>query len=227
LGIILSIAVGGLFVWLGQFFDTIEGVGKIWESLMSLIAVWLIISFVVWMIRHGKHIKKHIENEAKMHLSPWWIMLMTTVCIAREGVEVAVFAYAGEYPCQGIFLGILIAIVTSLILYIFSFRSKLTFFFNITLLYLILQCGYLFWYSIHEGLSALKELKILDGHNFIFTKVFDLSKTLLNHKEGIVWLPLNIIFGWYAKPEWIQFLAQYFCTGTLLWMWVQSKITKN
>ena len=194
---------------------------------MSIVAVWLIISFVVWMIYNGKHIKKHIETEAVAHLSRWWILLMTTVCIAREGVEIAVFAYAGKYPWQGIVLGIITALWISVCLYVFSFRAKLAFLFNITLLYLILQCGYLLGYSIHEGLSALKELKILEADNPLFMKAFDLSKTILNNKDSVVWLTLNIIFGWYAKPEGVQFIAQYICTGMLLWIWIKSKINQH
>lgn len=223
LGVIISIAAGGILFWLGHFLSTIEGMGKIWESVMSLIAVGFIISFVLWMIHNSANIKKHIEHEANTHLSSWWILLMTTVFIAREGAEIAIFAYAGEYPWQWIAGGLISALLVTLCLYVFSIRAKLTTLLTITLLYLILQSGYLLGYSIHEWFSALKELNILESNNILFIKAFDVSKTIFNHREGLLWLPLNILFGWYSKPEWIQFIAQYLCTGMLLWVWMRSK----
>jgi len=95
---------------MSHFLETSEGIGKIWESGLSLIAVCLIISFVIWMIRNGQHIKKHIEQEANSHLSPFGILFISSICIAREGVEISIFAYAGEYPWQGILLGIIAAL---------------------------------------------------------------------------------------------------------------------
>lgn len=227
LGIIVSIAAGGILFWWGRLLGSVDGMGKIWESALSLIAVGFIISFVLWMIHNSTNIKNHIENEASAHLSAWWILLMTTVFIAREGAEIAIFAYAGKYPWQWIAGGLISALLVALCLYIFSIRAKLTTLLTITLLYLILQSGYLLGYSIHEGLSALKELNILETNNVIFIKAFDLSQTVLNHKEGLIWVPLNIIFWWYSKPEWIQFFAQYLCTGILFWVWIRSKKPKK
>ncbi len=204
---------------MSHFLDTSEGIGKIWESSLSLIAVCLIISFVIWMIRNGQHIKKHIEQEANSHLSPFGILFISSVCIAREGVEISVFAYAGEYPWQGILLGIFFAILLAISIYTFSIRTKFTTLFTLTLFYLIIQCGYLLGYSIHEGLSSLQELKILPSENWVYIKAFDVSQSLFNHKQGILGLPLNILFGWHSKPEWIQFIAQYLCTGTLFLIW--------
>lgn len=223
LGVIISIAAGGILFWLGHFLGSVDGMGKIWESVMSLVAVGFIISFVLWMIHNSTNIKKHIENEASAHLSAWWILLMTAVFIAREGAEIAIFAYAGEYPWQWIAAGLISALLVALCLYIFSIRAKLTTLLTVTLLYLILQSGYLLGYSIHEWLSAMKELSFLNAKSFLFTQVFDVSHTVLNHKEGVIWVPLNIIFWWYSKPEWIQFIAQYLCTGMLFWVWIRSK----
>lgn len=223
IGITLSLLVGGIFIQLWNLLNASESIWKIWESSMSLVAVWLIVSFILWMIRNGKHIKSHIENEAQTHLSSWWILLMTTVMIAREGVEISVFAYAWEYPWQSILYGIIAAILVSLCMYKFSSWAKLTTLLTITLGYLILQAGYLLGYSVHEGLSALKELKVIDTGNPLLLKAFDLSNTVLSHKEWIIWVPLNILFGWYSKPEWIQFITQHLCVAWLLWMWIQTK----
>lgn len=225
LGIFISIWVGWFFFWISHFLRSDKGIGKIWESSLSLIAVVLIISFVIWMIQNGQHIKKHIEKEANSHLSQWGLILITTLFIAREGVEISVFAYAGEYPWQGIVMGVILAIIVALSTTKLLVRAKLTTLLTITLFYLIIQCGYLFGYSLHEWLSALKELNIARSESWVFTKVFNLSGSLLDHKEGVLWFPLNILFGWYSKPEWIQFIWQYLCTWSLFWMWRQTRVT--
>ena len=100
---------------------------------------------------------------------------------------------------------------------------KLKTIFNITLAYLILQAGFLIGYSIHEGLSALKNLDVIFVGNPIFMQAFDLSKTILYHKEGIIGAPLYVLFGWYSKPEWIQFIAQYGYSILFFFYWYKKK----
>jgi len=60
----------------------------------------------------------------------------------------------------------------------------------------------------------------------ILHMAFDLSKTIFNHKDGIIGLPLYVTIGWYSKPEWIQFLLQYGLTGFLFIYW-NRKIRKQ
>ncbi len=78
--------------------------------------------------------------------------------------------------------------------------------------------------SIHEGLSAAKSLGWLQAENAIFSKAFNLSKTIFNHKDGVIGLPLNVILGWYSKPEWIQLILQYSYTFLLFSYWYKRKI---
>lgn len=98
-------------------------------------------------------------------------------------------------------------------------KINLKILFNITLVYLILQAGFLLGYGIHEGLSALNSLNILASTSPIFIKAFDLSKTIFYHKEGIIGLPLYVLFGWYSKPEIIQFVVQYVYTFIMFFIW--------
>ncbi|TXT16402.1 MAG: putative Membrane protein [Erysipelotrichaceae bacterium] len=104
-------------------------------------------------------------------------------------------------------------------------KINLRILFNITLVYLILQAGFLLGYAVHEGLSALKALSVISGDNFIFTKAFDLSGTVFNHKEGVLGIPLYVLFGWYSKPEWIQLILHYgYIVGmTLVWKNLRKK----
>ncbi|BCG63177.1 MAG: hypothetical protein methR_P0871 [Methyloprofundus sp.] len=91
--------------------------------------------------------------------------------------------------------------------------------FIITLAYLIIQAGYLLGYSLHEGLSVAKSLTWITEDSLIFNQAFNFSKTIFNHKQGVLGLPLNILFGWYSKPEWLQFIVQYTYTFLMFAYW--------
>jgi high-affinity iron transporter len=117
--------------------------------------------------------------------------------------------------------GLVLSILLTVALYYSLVKIKLQTIFNVTLAYLVLQAGFLLGYSVHEALSAAKELGMITSENPIFTKAFNLSETVFYHKEGIIGLPLYVTVGWYSKPEWIQFILQYILTFSLLGYWFQ------
>jgi len=161
------------------------------------------------MIKHGSNMITTVENNISNNKSIVGIILVTSTMIAREGAEIAIFTFTGNYELPAILTGIFLSLILTVLIYFSLVKVNLKVIFNITLAYLILQAGYLLGYSLHEGLSALKDLAILSSKSPLFSKAFDLSATILNHKEGALGLPLNVLFGWYSKPEWIQFISQY------------------
>jgi high-affinity iron transporter len=142
--------------------------------------------------------------------------------IGREGAEIAIFSFTGKYTLPSISAGIAIALVAALLIYFSLVKVNLKVLFSITLIYLILQAGFLLGYGIHEGLSALKALGKLPEDSILLAKAFNLSKTALNHKEGVIGLPLYVLFGWYSKPEWIQFITQYAYTIGIFALWFKK-----
>ena len=88
-----------------------------------------------------------------------------------------------------------------------------------TLAYLILQAGFLLGYGIHEGLSALGSMNLLASDSPLFVKALILSETIFYHKEGLIGLPMFVLFGWHSKPEILQFVMQYLYTGSLFYIW--------
>ena len=205
----------------------LDNISKLWESSASLFAVGLIITFIIWMINHQQNFKHQIENKTALNLTGKGIILLTIFLITREGVEIAIFTIAGQYQIFSIISGIILAAIISFLIYQSLIKVDLKRIFNITLLYLIIQAGYLLGFGIHEGLSALQGLGFLESDHFLLIKVYDFSKTALNHKEGIIGLPLNILFGWYSKPEWMQFVFQYSATLFLLIAWIRRYNTKR
>ncbi len=223
-GILTSIILGLLLMAISSTIGGLKTTAKLWESVAGLIAVMLVTTFVIWMIQHGSKIKDHIENAATVALTKNSVMLLTLFMVAREGTEIAIFSFAGKYAATPVILGLAISIALVLLINYSLIRVNLKTIFIITLAYLVIQAGYLFGYSIHEGLSAAKSLGWLQESNPVFSKAFNLSETILNHKEGLLGLPLNVILGWYSKPEWIQFILQYSYTFLLFRYWYKRKI---
>lgn len=222
-GIIASVILGLILMWIASFVGGTDASAKLWESISSFVAVVLITTFIIWMIKHGSQIKHHIENKAILNITAKGIFLLALIMIAREGAEIAIFQFAGKYSFMPIIIGLTLSIGLVILIHHSLVKIKLRTIFVITLAYLIFQAGFLIGYSIHEGLSASKELGMIAGDNPIFTKAFDLSKTELYHKEGLVGVPLYIAFGWYSKPEWIQFIVQYTYTILLFGYWYLRK----
>lgn len=222
-GIIFSLVLGLVLYGISSYIGGLKTTAKMWESIGGFIAVILITTFIIWMIKNGRKIKSHIENEAKQNLTKRGVFLLALFMVAREGTEIAIFSFAGKYEFVPVIIGLALSVILVLLINYSLVKVNLKTIFVITLGYLILQAGYLFGYSIHEGLSALKSLNWLQNDNLIFSKAFNLSSTILNHKKGILGLPLNVILGWYSKPEWVQFILQYSYTFLLFGYWYNRK----
>jgi high-affinity iron transporter len=222
-GVIASFIFGFILLAISSFIGGTDATAKLWESVASFVAVGLITTFIIWMINHGKEIKGHIENKAALNLTKKGIFWIAFVMVAREGAEIAIFSFAGKYTILPVILGLFVSVLLVMLIYHSIVKIKLKTIFTITLAYLILQSGFLLGYSIHEGLSASKALGMIEPENPIFAKAFDLSKTALYHKEGVVGVPLYVLFGWYSKPEWVQFIFQYLYTAGLFFYWYRKK----
>jgi len=207
LGAGASVVLG---IGLGYFASYLGGVGtvaKLWESGASLVAIGLVTTLILWMIRHSSDMNGAVEKDARKNFSGTGIFLVSFIIVAREGVEIAIFSFAGKYGLGSIGAGLLGSFILAVLIFFSLVRVPLGTIFRLTLGYLILQAGFLLGYGIHEGLSASKELGLISPENPVFLKAFDLSGTVLDNKEGILGVPLYVLVGWYSKPEWVQLLA--------------------
>jgi high-affinity iron transporter len=228
-GIVVSVLLG-LLLWL---FSLVLGkagssVGKFWESFASLLAVVFITYFIYWMIQHGKHMVGEVRSTVDSNLSNRGIFFVSMIAVAREGAEIALFAFTSENTLAylvGNLSGVLLAAVLTYLIYKSLVRVNLSLIFNITIFYLILQAAYLAGYAIHELLSALKELKFLSADALVLTKLFDVSGTILDHKKAWLGITLNVALGWYSKPEILQSAIQvlYIIVFGTIWQRVHNK----
>ena len=196
---------------------------KAWESVASLIALALVTMFIFWMIRHGSDMASHVESEVKKKFSASGLFLISLVIVAREGTEISIFSFAGKYPFSFVLLGVFASLVLTTLIFYSLVKIDIGLLFKITLGYLILQAGFLLGYALHEGFSALKGYEMISSNHFVFTKAFDVSKTVFSHKDGIIGIPLHVVFGWYSKPEWLQFIVQYSYTIMIFLFWFHDK----
>lgn len=218
-GVVASLFFGWSLYAIGRLVGQEEGITKAWESIASLTAMVLVTTFIIWMIRHGRSMAAEVRQATSRHLSRMGLFALALVMVAREGAEIAVFAFAGKYSLGATGLGISIALALTVLVMKSMVRVSLASILQYTLLYLVLQAGYLTGYAVHEGLSALKSFGVLAGDSFLLEKAFDFSKGIFAHKDGWIGLPLNVLFGWYSKPEWIQLFVQYGYTAGILLYW--------
>jgi len=187
-------------------------VGKLWEAVASFIAVLFITYFIYWMISHGKNLVSDVRESVDSDLSRRGLFLLSTIAVAREGAEIALFAFTSDNKAvylSGNIAGVLIAGLLAFIIYKSLVKVDVGLIFRITLFYLILQAAYLFGYAVHELLSALKAMEILSDNAIIYTKLYNFSGTALDHKKGGIGIALNVLIGWYSKPEIIQAVIQF------------------
>jgi high-affinity iron transporter len=209
IGVAISFLIGGLLYLVSNAIGDADKLAKIWESAASIIALALVTTFIIWMIKHGAGMVQHVESTTASNLSKSGLSLISAIMVAREGTEIAIFTFAGKYSLASITVGISASLVLAILIFYSLVKVDIKKVFNITLIYLILQAGFLLGYGIHEGLSALADFGFIAKNSFILAKTYDLSATIFYHKEGVIGLPLYVLFGWYSKPEWIQFIAQY------------------
>lgn len=221
--IVISLVFGALLGGVSSLIGGTDAAAKLWESVASLIAVGFIITFIIWMINHGAKIKAHVEGEAALNLSNKGIFSLALFMVLREGVEIVLFQFAGRYSAFSIVIGLILAVIFVVLIYYSLVKVNIKTIFTVTLAYLILQAGFLLGYSVHEGLSAAKDLGVIAAGSPVLLKAFDLSSTIFDHKDGLLGLPLYVLVGWYSKPEWIQFVLQYGLTGFLFIYWYQRK----
>jgi len=219
-GIVLSVVFA--FV-LSNISQTTAVTAKYWESGASLIAMIFITFFIVWMIDHGSNMKSHMDKSLYLVKSKTTLFVLSLVVVAREGTEMALFSFVGKYSSDVILIGVVSALILSYGIAKSFIRINISTLFTITLIYLIIQAGYLLGYSIHELLSAFKATEMISSNNILLIKTYDLSGTILNHKSGSLGMPMNVLFGWYSKPEIIQFILQYTLTIGLLGYFLKEK----
>lgn len=215
--VVLSVIAGVALEVTGSEF---EGKGEqTFAGLMSLAAVALITWMIFWMATHAREIKAHLHGEMDKALtrSGWALALVAFLAVAREGLETALFIWAGiqssgesSGPLIGAALGLALAIVLGVLLYRGALHLNLgTMFLWTGILLIVIAAGVL-----RYGVAELQEAGWLPGEgNYAFSLAVDpegfgatLVRALFNLTPSMTWVEL-IAWAGYIVITLIAFLV--------------------
>jgi len=150
---------------------------------MLLLAALLIVQMVFWMRRHGRRLKRDLEQSlsASVQTQNWWgVFALAAIAVAREGSETVVFlsslamgsnGFASAAFWLALGLGALLAGITFALLQLGGKVGSWRAFFRVTeILLLLLACSLL--------LSAVDQLIDVQLLPVIVAQVWDTSRLL-------------------------------------------------
>jgi len=209
LGVAIALAVSiafGIGLNLTQQALTFEA-KEAFGGTMSLIAVGFVTWMIFWMRATARSIKGELEGriDSALAMGPLTLALVAFVAVGREGVETSMFTWVtGEAvadnasPYIGTVIGLTIAVILGISIYLGAVRINLGKFFTWTGAFLVVVAAGVLAYAIHD----LQEAGILPGLN---NTVFNISSTLsLDSWLGTV---LKGTFNYNPAPTWLEFVA--------------------
>ena len=220
LAIMIALTAGAILTFTSQSlsFEAQEGFG----GFMSIFAVALITWMIFWMAGHARFIKGHLQSEIDKALlgSAWTLTFIAFIAVAREGLETALFLWAGinasgttTGPVIGATLGLLTAVALGYIIYRGAVRLDLGRLFAWTGAGLVIVAAGVLAYGVHD----LQEAGVLPGLNNL---AFDVSSAIppgswygallkgtVNFSPATTWLQL-IVWVAYIVPTMTLFLLK-------------------
>jgi len=174
----VSLAFGALLTFGPQnlSFEAQEAIG----GTLSIVAVGLITWMIFWMAKTARHLKGNLQHKLDDAISAGKkaVAAMAIMAVGREGLETALFLWAGAKatssntrPLLGAALGVATAIVLAWLMYRGAVKLNLRVFFAWTGLFLVFVAAGVLSYGIHD----LQEAGILPGLNNL---AFDVSATV-------------------------------------------------
>jgi high-affinity iron transporter len=226
LGIVLSIGFGILFSFvLGSFEDyenIIEGFSMI---LAAILMTWMII----WMRETGRDYQKNLESKIEVTIKNehrFGLIALAFISVLREGIETVIFLTGvesvDETPMDILWsglIGIFVALILALILFLSSKKINLKLFFSVTGIFLILFAAGMLSHGFHE----LQDIGWFGNeNNFLQTIVWDTS-SLLNDKTSELGKFLRTLFGYQDQPTWLEVISYfgYYFLLTILFLLVK------
>ncbi|MGP7960529.1 iron uptake transporter permease EfeU [Sanguibacter sp. A247] len=208
LAIVISLGFGAALTFgpKGLSFEAQEAIG----GALSIAAVGLLTWMIFYMGRTARHLRSHLHAtlDDAVAAGRGAIVVAALLAVGREGLETALFLWAGAQatgattrPLLGALAGLLVAIALGWAIYRGALRLNLRLFFAWTGVFLIIVAGGVLAYGIHD----LQEARILPG---LHTLAFDVSaqippsswyatlvKGIFNFTPATTWLQA---IGWTA-----------------------------
>ena len=155
--IVASLVAAGVFaVTVGTFEGQAE---MLFEGFAALLAVIVLTSMILWMMKAAKDIRKHVEQRIDVLVDRRHIAGLTSlafVAVFREGVETVLFmaGLTGQSTAAdvsaGVGVGVLVAAFIGFGIFRASWKINLKRFFQVTGVVLIIIAAGLFQFAVHE-----------------------------------------------------------------------------
>lgn len=136
---------------------------EILEGSLSVLAVAFITWMVFWMARTARNLRRNLENslDTAISVGKGAIVAMALVAVGREGLETAVFLWAGidtagsgAGPVAGAVLGLASALALGWVIYKGALHVNLRSFFQWTGVVLIVVAAGVLAHAVHEFQEA-------------------------------------------------------------------------
>ncbi len=178
LAVLVSLGFGALLTFgpKGLTFAAQEIIG----GTLSLVAAGLLTWMIFWMARTARHMRSDLEAglDRAMAAGGGAVFWMALVAVGREGLETALFLWAGAQsagsawqPVIGAVVGIAVAVVLGWLIYRGAVRIDLRRFFAWTGLFLVVVAAGVVSYGVYD----LQEAGVLPG---LQNLAFDVSGTI-------------------------------------------------
>lgn len=207
----VSIAFGAALTYgpKGLSFEAQELIG----GSLSIVAVALITWMIFWMARTARTLRAdlHARMDTAATAGPVAVGVMALLAVGREGLETALFLWAGVRatgnttdPLVGALLGLAVAVVLGYLVTKGAVRLDLAKFFTWTAVLLIVVAAGVLSYGIHD----LQEAGVLPGLNSL---AFDLSAQIPPSSWYGTLLKGTINFSpattWLEAVAWLAYMA--------------------
>ncbi|MBD8059762.1 FTR1 family protein [Cellulomonas sp. JH27-2] len=200
-----SLAFGALLTFgpNGLSFEAQEAIG----GTLSIVAVGLITWMIFWMAKTARHLKSDLQHKLDDAIAAGRkaVVVMALLAVGREGLETALFLWAGAKatssttkPLLGAALGIATAVLLAWLMYRGAVKLNLRVFFAWTGLFLVFVAAGVLSYGVHD----LQEAGILPGLNNL---AFDVSSTV--PPSSWYGTLLKGIFNFTPATTWLQLVA--------------------
>ena len=193
---------------------------------LSIVAVGLITWMIFWMGKTARYLKQHLEDgmERAIAVGKGAILAMSLIAVGREGLETALFLWAGieaagasTAPIIGAVLGLATAIALGLLIYRGAVRISLRVFFQWTGVFLIIVAAGVLSYGIHD----LQEAGVLPGLN---TLAFDVSNTIT--PGSVLGTLLKGIFNFSPTTTVLEAVAWVAYVVPTMWLFVRMAFAR-
>ncbi|RQS06284.1 FTR1 family protein [Burkholderia sp. Bp8998] len=217
-GLLMAVGLGAALV---GFTEVLSGDAQdYFQTAMVLIACVLIVQMVLWMRRHGRTLKRDMEQSLQQSTrdSNWWgVAVLVALAIAREGSETVIFLYGLGFGQSGhvdgsqmlaVVIGLSLAFLTFYLLQLggkyFSWRH----FFRVTEVMLLFLGAGLF----QTGVDKLIDKEILP---LGISQVWDTSGIL--DDSGTFGSLVATLTGYRAHPALTNLIA-YAAYWAVVWL---------